>query len=470
MDEQARQISLRKLYKSGDYINWTIKNGTYGGLIADLSYSEEDIQTLRSAKGKIKLVRDKLENPYPPEVEPVTQTSFPFFEYDYSLGAILWDLHALNLPFTDVFSWENWIEGAELCAQHDVNLVRFFYASSEDKGFPYIMPFAKKGGRFDLLDSDCEGYEEIYRRLNEFWKRGIATMICFASGVKDLAGRFDNCAWNGKNNVNGTTLRAKDFMKHLPTRKVLNRLVRHLEQERGWSEKPVIYEPINEHTAGNALMKDFNVQFIKNALNAGVYMNAIAIEYWNSSKCWELSLEYPVVMPHHGCNHIEAVKRCHKGELQKYFMEAPVMFMLDADGQVGSDWGSKGVGLVGVRWSPNYRRYAPEHIGLSFILDALRSGSGLIWFDASAYYKNENGNAPNYADWKHANVVGLSAREVVAWLEWYHAKRKEYHEKFNMPLPKEDFEVDPELFESADGTPLATLKVIRQSARKLFGE
>lgn len=468
MDEQARLKTAAKLDDAKDRINWALKNKTYGGLFAELPYSQPDVDMLKAARRQVVTVRDKMFEPYPPH-ETVTQTSYPFFEYDYSLGAILWDLHALNLPFTDVFSWENWVEGAELCAQHDVNLVRFFYASSNDKGFPYIVPFAKKGGKLDLLDSDCEGYEKIYRRLNEFWKRGIATMICLADGVKDLAGRFNNCAWNGKNNVNGTTLTAKHFMKSQPTRKVMNQLVRHLEQERGWSEKPVIYEPINEHKEGDALMKEFYIQFIKKAISAGVYMNAIAIEYWNSSKCWELTLEYPVVMPHHGCNHIEAVKRCHQGELQKYFMEAPVMFMLDADGQVGSDWGRKGVGIVGVRWNPNFRRYAPGHIKPSFVLDERLSGSGLIFFDGSAYYKNENGNAPNYADWKKANIEGVSAQEVVAWLEWYHAKRIEYHAEMGLPLPAADFEVDPELFESSDGTPLATLKVIKQSALKLFG-
>jgi len=406
-----------------------------------------------------------------PEVDPepvYKQTKYPFFEYMYSIGYTPWDAHANSLPFTDNFTWENWCEGVELCRAHNVNLTRFFLVTRDGTGLDYVVPFKKIHKKYDLFDTDCEGYDELYKRLNEFWERGITTMLCMASGIKDVANRFKYSVWNGKNNVNGTVTESKNFMSHDPTEDVMVNMILHFHFDRGWKDKPVIYEIINEYNANDVRMKNFYTKVVVRLVNAGVPIERIAVEYWNSSKCWELSKERKgIIMPHHGCNHAETCGRLHRGELQKYFHEAQIVFMLDSDGQCNNpeEGFYPGVGLVGLLWNANFRRYAPTHIKPSFIMDEALAGNGLIVWSAGAYYKNADGNAPNYKDWKKVAMTGLTEAEVNEWFKYFKKKRKEY----NKPVPS-DFTVNPKLFVNKNGNPVGELMAIKQATNRMFEE
>jgi len=465
MTKEERERAREKLNEAKERCNWVIKNNTYGGLTADLPYSDDDIELLKGAKQNIRKVYQKLNKQYPPEEPEYQKTKYPFFNYMYAFGYVPWDAHANSLPFTDKFTWEDWKEGVELLRKHNVNLTRFFLVTREGADIDYVVPF-KKRAKYDLLDTDCDGYDELYRRLNEFWERDIATMLCMASGIKDVANRFKYSVWNGRNNVNETVTSAKDFMRHGKTEDVLVDMILHFEFEREWYKKPVIYELINEHNANNLLMYNFYTRVVERLVDNGVDRNRIAVEYWNSSKCYDLTLEQKgIIMPHHGCNHVDTMKRLHVGELQKYFHESGVVFMLDSDGQCNnpSEGFYPGVGLVGLLWNPEFRRYAPKHIKPSVLKDWGSDGNGAIPWSAGAYYRNQDGNAPDYKEWKKVAVDGLTSDELYDWLDYYKRIRRQLG--LNVP---DNFEVDPVLFKDNSGNPLGELKAIKRASNSIF--
>ena len=364
------------------------------------------------------------------------------------IGYVDKDLHGLNLPYHEGYTKENWKATAKYETTHNINTKRFFLATGEKEGDldSFLFPFhRKKTGRFDLFKLGGD-IDEIEWRLEKYWERGITTVICIASGIKE--NRFRHTIWHRRNNVNETTTDCKRFMDHEGTIQAYRKVLRLLWKR--WKAKPIIFEFINEPEAFSTSTKRSwyfrMLHFCRDIL--GIPMNRIAFEKWDSSKILDVLDTFNCWMFEHGVNHINWFKRFHRGEMQKIY-ETYDWIAADSDGAKKAEGNISllGEGLKGLTWNDDFTRPAPKHMKDGLIYDYKHGGKGWIIMSAGAYYKHPNGDKPCFSDWKHVALEGLTKAECreqnVNWnlfSYWKLFKRK----------------------------PLGELKAIRKATNKLF--
>ncbi len=342
------------------------------------------------------------------------KTKYRLFDVNYMLGYVPRDLHSLNLPYHSEFTRENWSESANLMRKNHVNTTRFFLCTGEKKGDldNFILPFKREpDGRFDLLQFG-EGIEEIEWRLNEFWKRGIFTVLCIASGIKE--NRFAYTVWNGKNNINNTTSDFRYFMTHSHTISVYKKVIKMLRER--WKGKPVIFELVNEPEAFNSIqLFNWHMKILDYCRRIGIPSRKLAFEKWDSSKVLEILKKYNCWMFVHAVNHINWFERFHLPgcEMQRYFFNVYKWVAADSDGakKREGDLPLLGEGLVGKTWNSEFKRPAPKHMKDGLIFDYKHKGAGWIIMSAGAYYKSADGDKPIHKDWKHVAIDGLTEEE-----------------------------------------------------------
>lgn len=433
MIKEEREKARRKLDQARDNCNWVIKNG-YGGLKADLPYSEDDINMLREAKKNIMSIHKKLLAPYPPPVPEHSYTKYPLFgegAIDFMSGYVPWDVHALNIPFHENFTREDWSAGAELLCKYGVNAVRFFVACGEQSGDinKYVLPFKKIGNnKVNLFDYNHPDMEEYEWRLNEFWKRGIATVLCLCTGIK--GSRFEHTVWHGKNNngYNGNALTTNvdafmtDKWSKLAVRKVAINLYKR------WKQHPVIFETINEpQRFGNIENYNWQRYIIKGLKSNGCPMKKVGFEFWDSGKVEDLLKEFGCWAWQHGVNNIDWFRRFHKPgvEMQKFYFIPFEYVASDADGWLNDSWCPNydfdGLGLVGWKWNHKFKKPCPTHMRDGLIYDYNHFGGGWIIWSAGAWYNKNDTGKPNYKDWYHVAIDGLTKEECKKWdVDWNH--------------------------------------------------
>lgn len=445
MNEQDRLKSQVKLIEARDRCNWVITH-----LMPDLPYSHEDIGILTKTKTPIMYIHDRLAEPYPPSEPPpptVTKTKYPLFDVNFMAGYAPWDLHALNLPYHSHFDRHDWEEGADLMRDNHVNSTRLFLSTGgagPDADNRFIPFLRKPNGKFDLTKFGSD-MSEIEWRLEKFWERDIATVICIASGIKGVADRFKQSVWYGRNNVNGTTHDHKRFMDHDGTMTVYKKVLKNLWER--WKDKPVIFEFINEPAYNNMTMFNWYSKMMERCRELGIPGRQFAFEKWDSSKILSLLREHKCWCLVHGVNHVGWFKKWHRRgrEMQKIYEEFDHV-AADSDGHDGE---FPGEGLVGKLWNPNFKRPAPKHIESGLIHDHEKSGAGWMVMSAGAYYKNPIPDRPNHVDLKHAAVPGLEKHECEAYgVDWSLFSYRKLLKRY----------------------PLGELVAIRRAMDKLFGE
>lgn len=365
--------------------------------------------------------------------EKYTVVEHPLFGVsgiDYMIGYVPWDAHALNIPFTENFTREDWVEGCELMAKNGVNAVRFFLACGEKKDDinNYILPFKKIGNNYvNLFNYDHDDMVEYEWRLNEFWKRGIATVLCVCTGIKE--NRFSNTVWHGDRNngypedVDGKIVRRKlttncrefliDGYTKLAVRKVTINLYKR------WKNKPVIFEDINEPEGfGNTEKVNWHRYMLRGLKSNGCPKKKMGFEKWDSGLVLDLLSEFDCWCWNHGVNNLDWFVRFHQSgcELQKYFFDKFVYFAQDADGHI-KDY--PGRGLVGYKWDEDFKRACPVDMRNGLIYDANHNGGGWIIWSAGAWYNKNVSGKPNYKDWKYVAIDGLTREECEHWnVKW----------------------------------------------------
>jgi len=371
------------------------------------------------------------------------KTKYPLFEYWYLLGIVPWDFHALNLPYHLHFDSLDWEEGAGYIAKNRGNGTRFFLATGEKEGDleNYHLPFLKKNnGKFDLTKFG-NGMTEIEWRLEKFWERVIATMICIATSIKGP--RFKHSVWHKRNNVNGTTDDHKRFMGHEKTKEIYKKVLKNLWLR--WKDKPVIFELINEpHAFTDHQKYEWYQEMMDYCKSLGIPPHQFAFEKWDSGKCWLLLKKYDCWMFVHAMNSLKHMKRVHKASMQREYFES---FRFVASNSDGADPEFPGTGLVGKTWGEVLKKPAPQDMKEGLKKDYKKQGAGWFIGSAAAYYKNPEGDRPNYVHWKNVALNGLTKDECrqqnVDWRLFSYRK----------------------LFKRK---PLGELKAIRKAAKKIF--
>lgn len=437
MNEKDRLKALVKLMEAKDECQWTITH-----LEESVPYANDDISKLGEAKKHIMSVRGKLEEPYPPD-NPITKTKYPLFDVGFMMGAVPWDIWALNLPYTANFTRENWEEGANLMAQHGVNAVRFFLTGTENAGDldRFLMPFKRVGKKFDMTELGGE-IDEILWRLEKFWERDITTMICVASGIKGKG--FEHTVWHGRHNVNETTEDHRRFMTNDKTNEINAKVISLLCKV--CPKDKAIIEGINEPLSFSTVERYNYHRFIMNYCKSlGLKGKHMAFQKWDSGCCHDLLKEFDCWMMIHAMNCIDHMKVVHKASMQREYFNEFYFVATNSDGTV-KDY--PGHGLIGKAWGKSLRKAAPLHILEMLKFDYKNSGAGCMFMSAGAYYKNLHNDKPNFRDWEHTNVGGLTRDECkeqgVDWsLFSYRKLLKQY--------------------------PLGELVAIRKAAEELFG-
>jgi hypothetical protein len=97
----------------------------------------------------------------------------------------------------------------------------------------------------------------------------------------------------------------------------------------------------------------------------------------------------------------------------------------DSDGHSDDSWCPNydfdGLGLVGWTWNKNFKRACPTHMRDGLVYDYDHDGGGWIIWSAGAWYRYNNTGKPNYKDWYHVAVEGLSKAECEDWdVDWNH--------------------------------------------------
>ena len=292
------------------------------------------------------------------------KTKYRLFEHNYLLGYVPWDFHALNLPFHASFDALDWEHGAELMAKNRVNGTRFFLATGEKVGDlrNYHIPFLRTDDKFDLTKFGEDDMNQIEWRLEKFWERGIATMICLATGIKGQ--RFKHTVWHKDNNINGTTDNHRDFMAHLGTKMTYMKVIRNLWKR--WKHKPVIFEFINEpHAFSNKAQLTWYKRMMTYCLTLGIPRRQYAFKPYDYVAC-------------------------------------------NSDGACEE---FPGTGLVGRSWGDELRKPAPQHMKEGLKHDYKKDGAGWFIGSAGAYFANAEGDKPNFEHWRLAAVDGLNKLE-----------------------------------------------------------
>ena len=329
---------------------------------------------------------------------------YPLFQHNYLLGYVPWDFHALNLPFHANFDALDWEEGAALMAKNRVNGTRFFLATGEKAGDlkNYHIPFLRTDGKFDLTKFGEDDMNQIEWRLEKFWERGIATMICLATGIKGQ--RFEHTVWHKDNNINGTTDNHKDFMDHPETVRAYMKVIKNLWAR--WKHKPVIFEFINEPHAFTQLRKyQWYKKMMTYCLTLGIPRRQFAFEKFNSGWVENLLKQYNCWMFCHTMNSLEHMKRIHKGEMQEYYFKPYEYVACNSDGACEE---FPGTGLVGRSWGDELRKPAPQDMKEGLKHDYKKDGAGWFIGSAGAYFANAEGDKPNFEHWRLAAVDGLN--------------------------------------------------------------
>jgi hypothetical protein len=382
-----------------------------------------------------------LEPEIPPEPD-FTYTKYPLFgegAVNFVSGMNPWDSHVISIPFHSNFTRAQWVEGCELLSQYGVNFVRFFMATGEGKDDinNFIYPFKKIGNnKVDLFDYDHDDMVEYEWRLNELWKRGITTMLCLCTGIKNK--RFPYCVWHGDRNngyperqSDGSIVRKKlatdadyfmrDKYSRLSARKVGINLYKR------WKAYPVVIEGINEPMLfGAGEIYDWTRYLQRGLKSNGCPGTKMAFAWFDSGKVEDLLNEFDCRTFPHGINAMDWFRRFHKPgtEMQKHYFVPFYGVGVDADGHISNDgsmpnYDFVGRGLIGWTWNKNFIRACPTHMrdGLVYTYD--HSGGGWIIWSAGAWYNKNDTGKPNYNDWYHTAIEGLSEAECRAWnVEW----------------------------------------------------
>ena len=335
------------------------------------------------------------------------KTKYPLFKHGFLLGYDPCDYWVLNLPYHEGFTRENWPEVPELLAKNRVNGSRFFLLGTESKKHlhDFYIPYQREpGGRFDLTKFGV-GMEEIEWKLEKFWERDIATMICIATGINGRG--FKHTVWHGQNNINDTTDDHRRFMGHAETERVYRKVIKNLWLR--WKDKPIIFEFINEPLAFRTeQLYQWYRRMMDYCISLGIPTNQFAFEKWDSGRCEDLLKEYNCWMFCHTMNSLDHMKRIHKHSMQREYFKPFDYVASNSDGVCESFPGS---GLVGLPWNPTLKKPAPQHMRKMFIHDKRKSGAGGFWGSASAYVKSLTNDKPIFVDWKHGAIDGYTKAE-----------------------------------------------------------
>ena len=407
-----------------------------------------------------------------PEEPEFTYTKYPLFgegAVNFVSGMNPWDSHSISLPFHKNFTREQWSEGCELLSQYGVNFVRFFLATGEgpeDIG-RMIYPFKKLGAhKVDLFDYDHDDMVEYEWRLNELWKRGITTMLTLCTGIK--GSRFEHCVWHGDRNRgypekkndssivwHKLTTDHDDFMNHKYSRLAARKVAVHLDKR--WKNHPMVIETINEPIGfGNNENHYWNTYILRGLKSNGCPGSKMAFGWFDSGKVEDLLNEFDCRVFRHGVNALDWFKRFHKRgcEMQKYYFVPFYGVGVDADGHTSNtgempNYDFEGKGLIGWGWNKNFRRACPVDMVDGLLYDYYNSGGGWIIWSAGAWYNRNTSGLPNYNDWYHVAVEGLTKAECVkCGVEWY------------------DFSFRPDLME--DRIPLGELVAVKMAMERIF--
>jgi len=208
-----------------------------------------------------------------------------------------------------------------------------------------------------------------------------------------------------------------EFMTHkyskLATRKVGVSLYKR------WKTKPVVIEGINEPISFSAGENfNWNTYLFRGLKSNGCPGNKMSFGWFDSGKAHDLLGTFGCRTFPHGINDLSWFQEYHKPHkhLQKYYFTQFPNFGVDADGALSEH---PGTGLVGWLWNKKFKRACPVHMvdGLLYTYD--HSGGGWIIWSAGAWYNKNSSGRPNYNDWYHVAVEGLTKDECIKWnVKW----------------------------------------------------
>lgn len=391
MDEQARQKSLVKLYEAGDRCNWVIDNKTYGGLKAELPYSEADIEELRAAKGHIKIVRDKLEKTYPPAAppDPVKHVcKHPLPEVGKMAGWSVFGYEGLtHYDVEDLLTLELWDQAADLLAKNSINCHRFFaFVTGDNYIEDCVQVFPKYADGYDMTEIEDDYVSMVGPRLDSLFDRKVSAMVCMGSGVKGVSDRWFDNPMNGKNNSNGTTEDHVRFYDDVPTKKMFKTYLRNYHAI--FDNPYLIYELMNEPNCSAGRLTLWNwemVAVLHDELK--VPYSRIAINYYDSSKVYEF-LKAGINVSRHGINSERTVHMYHKSKERRPLLASPT-FRMSGD---GGDEFNEAWGFVGLFHNKNFQHAAARQERNMLRINLQYGGAGIEFMPALAFL---DGVVPN---------------------------------------------------------------------------
>jgi len=410
MENEARLKSLAKLAEANDRCNWVIQNDTYGGLKADLPYSKGDIEELKEAKERIKFVSAKLANPYPPDTTPPAMhvCKHPLPEVGKAAGWSAFGYEGLtHYDVEDFLTLALWDEASDLLAKNSINLHRFFaFCTGDDyiKTCAQVFPLYADG--YDMTEIDDDYVSMVQPRLDCLTDRKISAMVCMGSGVKGVAGRWDQNPMNGKNNSNGTTEDHARFYDDDQMRKMFKVYLRNYHSI--FDNPYLIYEPMNEPNCPAGRLASWNwemVAVLHDELK--VPYNRIAINVFDSRKVYDF-LKKGINVSAHGVNSEKTVKRFLTSKERKPLIASPT-FWLSGDGGDEFDAAS---GFVGLFHNKKYQHAAARQARnmLRMILKA--GGAGIEFMPALAFIDGVVPNLQRIIDHGEAGFIKAELEQV----------------------------------------------------------
>jgi hypothetical protein len=336
-----------------------------------------------------------------PEEIPVCQFPWPDIHF----------LLAVNYTYySGLVLTEDWLPNEKLKTLYNdmvktCNAVReFAFISCPEWDGHYLLPFERQAdGKWDLTKPNKAYYAQLLARLKLAAERKLTTIIALVDNCSFYAGStWEINPFNGKLNVNGTTDQAARFYDDPATMALtfqyMETMVARTQEFAGW----IIWETANE--GGNFI---WHKQAIEKLKAAGVPVERIQVEYWDSGEFWTL-ISDPGILNQKGLAGVHCVCSEHSvdwwkgGAMHDYLMPAGAYPVAD-----GPDFYLEAQGRKGINWPDEAKRPSPSQ--MKYITQTMKQlgGRGVEFLSAAPMV---NQPTPNLDD---ALNVGRDEREAM---------------------------------------------------------
>ena len=403
MNEQEKMETVERLKSNRRNINFVNSN---------LNPEEWIKKTLRDVN-KFELTRiiDDLEHPIPPPPD-IHICKYPLNEVGKVNGWSGFGYESLPMKSVPgVLTDELWTECSDLLAKNAVNFIRFFASITEDQEYidASYHPVARVvdadivKDKWDCLEMDPTYIAKVSPRLDDFHDRKVTTEVTMGSGIKGVTNRWDYSYFNGKNNINGTTMDVNRFYDDEKTMEVYRTYIQNYAII--FNSPYMKFRLLNEAEAATGRLIRWNDYMIKGLADVGIPVDRIMIQYFNDSRVYDY-LDRGIWVTVHGINSERTVAKWFQSGDRRPLLLSPT-FLLCGDG--GDERGGA-EGLVGLGHNPNYRKAAARQERNMVRINLQNGGTGIDFMPALTVI---DGKIPNLQRIIDHGEAGFSDEELI---------------------------------------------------------